>query len=158
MGKCTDDGRVCACISPVLINHLWNHGVRAYDVDLCCRHKFSSRGARYGAAAGDISGNRTRHYMDCSGILSATKTSAILIPITDGDITLWYDSGPGTIHIKDSCPPKNSYGIDMIELGDRIGVRVRVHYSPIINFLKLNGFDIVSENARTILVNIDIQN
>jgi Flp pilus assembly protein TadG len=114
-------------------------------------------GARYGVAAGDIAGNRTRYYMDCTGIKDAVRRGAILVPITDSDITIWYDKGPGTTHVKDTCPPKNSYGMDLIKLGDRIGVRVQVHYQPIISFLRLNGFDIVSENARTILVNVEME-
>jgi hypothetical protein len=41
-------------------------------------------------------------------------------------------------------------------LGDRIVVHVTVRYTPIVSFLGFSGFDIVSENARTILVNVDI--
>lgn len=112
-------------------------------------------GARYGAAAGDI-GDGTPYYADCSGILAAVQRGALLNPINNNDVSIWYDKGPSTLHLKDSCPPNDSQGDDMIGLGNRIGVHVVAHYTPIIAFLDLNGFDIVSENARTILVNVNI--
>jgi hypothetical protein len=113
-------------------------------------------GARYGAAAGDLGGNLTRYYMDCDGILDAVQRGAILTPINNGDVSIWYDHGPETARIKNSCPPEDANGKDLINMGDRIGVHVLAHYSPIIAFLGLNGFDIISENARTILVNVDV--
>ena len=113
-------------------------------------------GSRYGAAAGDISGNMDPHYADCAGILNATHQGTILIPIQDDDITIKYDEGPGTAYITESCPPVDEYGVDAIDLGDRIIVHAVAHYQPIVSFLGFNGFDITSENARTILVNVDI--
>jgi hypothetical protein len=110
-------------------------------------------GARYGAAAGDFN---SRYYMDCTGILNAVHRGAILNPINNNDISIWYDHGPNTSHIKNSCPPSDANGMDLIDMGDRIGVHVIVHYEPIIAFLGLHGFNIVSENARTILVNVGI--
>jgi hypothetical protein len=113
-------------------------------------------GARYGAAAGDLGNNLTRYYMDCPGILNAVQRGAILTPINSSDVTIWYDHGPDTNHIKNTCPPEDANGKDLINMGDRIGVHVVAHYSPIIPFLGLTGFDINSENARTILVNVDV--
>jgi len=113
----------------------------------------SREGARYGAAAGNFN---TRYYMDCAGILNAVQRGAILTPIDPADISIWYDHGPDTNHIKNSCPPKDANGMDEIDMGDRIGVHLVAHYSPIIAFLGFAGFDITSENARTILVNVDI--
>jgi len=112
-------------------------------------------GARYGAAAGDIGGGNA-HYTDCAGILDAVQRGAILTPIDNNDVSIWYDHGPGTSHIKDTCPPLDSDGIDPILLGDRIGVHVIAHYSPVIQFLNIDGFDIHSENARTILMHVEI--
>jgi len=121
-------------------------------------------GARYGAAAGDI-GDGTPHYSDCNGILAAVQRGAILNPIND--VKIWYDRRPGpegtpgpnldpTQTIKLSCPPTDAHGDDMIGLGNRIGVSVVARYTPIIHFLGFNGFDIKSENARTILVRVNI--
>ena len=110
-------------------------------------------GARYGAAAGNFN---TRYYMDCDGILDAVQRGAILTPIHTGDVSIWYDHGPNTGRIKNSCPPEDADRKDLINIGDRIGVHLIAHYEPIIAFLGLDGFDIISENARTILVNVDI--
>lgn len=116
-------------------------------------------GARFGAAAGDQLLNPespTRYYMDCDGILEAVQRGAILNPIDNGNVSIWYDHGPNTVHIKNSCPPMDANGKDLINMGDRIGVHVVAHYEPFIAFLGLHGFDIQSENARTILANVDV--
>ena len=113
----------------------------------------SREAARYGAAAGDI-GDGTPYYADCTGILAAVQRGAILNPINN--VSIWYDTGPSTPHLKDSCPPNDAHGDDLIGLGNRIGVHVIAHYTPIIAFLGFNGFDITSENARTILVHVNI--
>lgn len=126
-------------------------------------------GARYGAAAGSIEGSSNiKYYMDCVGIRNAVRRGAILTPITDDDIRVWYDHGPGTAHfpnpdpLANLCPPKKDVivlnGPEQIYRGDRIGVHIEVQYQPIIPFLGVNGFTIASENARTILVYVDIQN
>ncbi len=113
-------------------------------------------GARYGAASGDV-GRSDPLYMDCAGIKDAVQRGAILTPINPAEVTIWYDHGPNNpVHIRDTCPPKDLHGMDMIVLGDRIGVHVVAHYTPIIAFLGLSGFDIQSENARTILMDINI--
>ncbi len=110
-------------------------------------------GARYGAAGGNLT---SRYYMNCTGILDAVQRGSILIQINNSDVSIWYDHGPNTTHIKNSCPPIDANGMDVINMGDRIGVHVVAHYSPVIAFLGFNGFDIISENARTILVNVDV--
>jgi len=106
-------------------------------------------GARYGAASGDL---LNPYFRDCNGIQTAAQRGAILLPIQASDINIWYDKGPGTPHIINSCPPS----ISQIKLGYRIGVHITAHYAPMISFLGFTGFDIVSENARTILMNVAI--
>ncbi len=113
----------------------------------------SREGARYGAAGGNFN---ARKYMDCSGILAAVHRNTVLAPINNSDISIWYDHGPNTNHILNSCPPIDANGADMINMGDRIGVHVIGHYEPLIAFTGLHGFDIISENARTILVDVGI--
>lgn len=117
-------------------------------------------GARYGAAAGYIN-STTRYYMDCDGIRKAIRRSAILTAIPDNDIKIWYDHGPGTSAFPDTdnrCPSgSTSYSQDVIKLGDRIGVQLNVQYSPIIEFLGLNGFTIQVQNARTVLIDMKIK-
>ncbi len=106
-------------------------------------------GARYGAASGSLT---TPYFMDCNGIRTASQKGAILLAIPVSAVNIWYDKGPGTPHITDTCPPS----ITSIRLGYRIGVHIVVHYTPMIQFLGFSGFDIVSENARTIIVNVPV--
>jgi hypothetical protein len=113
-------------------------------------------GARYGAASGTVNG--TRYYKNCGGIRDAVKRGAILIPITDGDISIWYDNGPQVGHTTwTTCPPIGGNKLDPIVLGDRIVVQVDVTYQPLMgSFLGVNGFPITSQNARTILLNVEM--
>jgi hypothetical protein len=106
-------------------------------------------GARYGAAAGKVDGIPQFAY--CSKIRDAVRRTAFLITIPDDKILIRYDEGPSLGSVAPTCEGLNASDID---LGDRIVVHVTAHYSPWIAFLGFNGFDIVSENARTILVNI----
>lgn len=120
-------------------------------------------GARYGAAVGYLDEDaeeKTTYYMDCSGIRNAVRRGAILTVIADNDIKVWYDHGPSTEPLLDTnnrCPSGTGrFNQDLVQLGDRIGVRVQVHYKPIIEFLGLSGFTIQSQNARTILLKMDL--
>ncbi len=111
-------------------------------------------GARYGAASGDVG---TKHYyQDCSGIKAAVKRTAILVPITDANISISYDNGSTPTKTWATCPPTGTNGFDPIILGDRITVRVNATYQPILGFLGINGFTISSRNSRTILSIIEL--
>ncbi len=110
-------------------------------------------GARYGAASGNAGGKL--FYQDCTGIKNAVKRTAILVPITDANISISYDNGTSPSRSWASCPPpKNPF--DWIESGDRIIVRVSATYQPVIGFLGIQGFTITSRNARTILSRIEL--
>lgn len=115
-------------------------------------------GSRYGAAAGqDDSG--VYYYMNCDGIRAAIRKTAILTPITDNQISVWYDHGPGTVAFPNAniCPPGTSiYSQNLPKLGDRIVVRLAVPYVPVIRFLRFNGFTVRAENGRTILARVPI--
>ncbi len=110
-------------------------------------------GARYGAASGDAGG--VLYYEDCTGIKNAVKRTAILVPITDANITISYDNGTSASRSWASCPPPSN-PFDWIQSGDRIIVRVNANYQPILNFLGIQGFAITSRNARTILSRVDM--
>jgi hypothetical protein len=110
-------------------------------------------GARYGAAVGEVNHPQ---YADCSAIRAAVRSKALLMPnIPDSDITIWYDHGD-LVKKADCPPPLDPHDSHHIILGDRIIVTVTTYYSPWIAFLGLNGFNITSSNARTILVDIPI--
>jgi len=111
-------------------------------------------GARYGAASGSTGG--TRYYKDCDGIKNAVQRGALLVTINPADIDISYDNGPNPTQTWSACPPVGANGLDPIMLGHRVVVNVIAHYEPVIQFLDLNGFDIESENARTILLNVEI--
>jgi Flp pilus assembly protein TadG len=100
-------------------------------------------GARYGASA--------LNYDNCGGITQAATKTAFLI--NNPTIGIRYDNGPGQGQIAASCASLDPEDIDR---GDRIVVTVSTHYTPWIVFLGLDGFDITSTNARTILINIPV--
>ena len=114
-------------------------------------------GARYGAAAGDVPGisPKTPYYAYCDGIKEATQRGAILTSIDPDTVSIWYESTPGIVDTDiGSCPPAPG----AIRRGYRIGVEVIAYYSPIIPFLGLdqNPVEITRQNARTILVNVQM--
>ncbi len=112
-------------------------------------------GARYGAASGAVNG--TRYYKDCSGIKQAVNRNTVLIPISDANISITYDNGPNPTQSWGTCPPVDGNGFDPILLGDRIVVRVTANYQPWIGFLGVQGFQIFARNARTILLDVELQ-
>jgi hypothetical protein len=116
-------------------------------------------GARYGAASGFVPGHtNTPYYADCDGIKGAVQRGAILSTINNADIRISYDNGHSPTQTWAACPPMGSNGLDPILLGDRIIVKVDGIYRPVLgSFLGVNGFTIHAENARTILVSVEIK-
>ncbi len=111
----------------------------------------SREGARYGSAAGDIGGFVT-HYEDCDGIRLAAKKAAVLSPVQDDQIQINYDHGPGTSVFSAACPP-----VQTVHLGDRVTVRVTGNYQPMLMFLNLPSFPVISITSRTILKDLEIE-
>src|SRR5512145_1798862 len=102
--------------------------------------------ARYGAAAGDVGGG-VPHYLDCAGIRAAAKKNAFLAPITDNNIIITYDSGPGTAVLSATCPATVP-----IKLGMRIQISVSTVFEPIVPLGGLlQAFTLRSTTIRTIL-------
>jgi Flp pilus assembly protein TadG len=124
----------------------------------------SREGARYGASTG-VNGSGTPRYNDCAGIRGRAKSVGILAQLTDGNISIKYDSGPdsnGNTTIKyATCPaPADPNPIDQAHppsliLGDRVIVTVTKTYTtlvPITNFT----FPITSTTARTLIKDLDV--
>jgi Flp pilus assembly protein TadG len=108
--------------------------------------------ARYGAAAGDVGGG-VPHYLDCAGIRAAARKNAILANIPDANITISYDTGPGTAKIATSCPAPSQ-----LTLGSRIVINVATTFDPIVPLGGLlKTFTINSSTVRTILTNVEIE-
>jgi hypothetical protein len=116
-------------------------------------------GARYGAAAGFVPGlSNTPYYADCNGIKTAVQRGAILSAIDNANIHISYDNGHNPSKTWAACPPVGSNGLDPIMLGYRIIVSVTADYRPVLGgFLGINGFTIPAQNARTILVSVEIK-
>ena len=113
----------------------------------------SREAARYGSAAGKVGGTTPR-YLDCAGILSAAQRSAILTPVTAGNLTITYDHGPGSSQIAPSCAAAQT---QTIVLGDRINVQVTVNYAPLMPLVRFASFPITSTTGRTILKSVEIK-
>lgn len=115
-------------------------------------------GARYGAASAIATG-KLPQYAHCSGIRSAVRSRAVLVLIPDSNILISYDKGPGLGSVASTCEAlatKINGGNNPIKLGDRVIVHVTYRFTPWIAFLGVKSFNIVSENARTILVKVQI--
>ncbi|MBN1537340.1 MAG: pilus assembly protein [Anaerolineales bacterium] len=104
----------------------------------------SREAARYGSAGGD-NGAGTLRYLDCAGMRVAAKRMANLAGVTDGDITIEYDSGPDTDPF-DSCPASE----ELYGGWDRVVVEVRAFYKPMVLFSNIPAIPITSRSARTI--------
>lgn len=108
--------------------------------------------ARYAAAAGNV-GNNTPHYLDCDGIRAAARKSAILSPISNDDIIISYDHGPGTAVFSSTCPASEA-----LQLGDRVQVSVTSTFEPIIPLGNLlTSVPLNSTTVRTILMGVEIE-
>ncbi len=107
--------------------------------------------ARYGSAAGDI-GDRTPHYLDCDGIRLSARKHGILAPISDENITISYDHGPGTSVYSDTCPPSEE-----VKLGDRVLISVSTDYDPMMGFMNIPSFPVLSSTYRTIIKDVEVK-
>lgn len=114
----------------------------------------SREAARFAASAGNSGPGTVKHFQDCAGIRdSAVRVSEPLLAVNPGNVQIEYDSGPGTALLNPpGCPPP----IADVGLGTRITVRVSATYQPIVPFVPLGPFTIVSETSRTLLTDIDV--
>ncbi len=111
----------------------------------------SREAARYGSAVGEGSG--TTQFMDCAGMrLAATRLSAIA-GISDANITISYDNGPGTSAFS-NCPPSSPD--DIVGGVDRVVVQLSVDYQSVVPLVNLPSFPISSVAARTIIKDITL--
>ena len=109
--------------------------------------------ARYGSAAGGFS-TTDNYYQDCDGIRSAAKRIGGIVGLTDGDIAISYDGGPG-ISYTYTCPGGGTG--PQLSLGDRIIITVTFRFKPIVPLVNLPEFDIVSRSTRTIVKDVEIR-
>ncbi len=110
----------------------------------------SREASRYGASVGSDGAGGLR-YLDCSGMRAAARRMFAISTVPDSAITVAWDHG-STDQTFGTCSAPPSRGD--VRPGDRIVVRVTLLYSPIVPLLPLPHMPIVSETARTILIDI----
>ena len=111
----------------------------------------SREAARYGASVGD-NGFGTPRYLDCAGMRAAARRMSVLVPLSDPDIQISYDTGDTSSIIATCDSHPEAY---QITLGDRVVVRVNAHYSPLVPLVPIPVHMITSVTGRTILKEID---
>jgi Flp pilus assembly protein TadG len=111
----------------------------------------SREAARYGAAVGNSGFGTVTRYKDCFGIRDAAlRITSAVTEIEPSDISIEYDTGPGTAVYAICEPPAG-----VVQLGHRIIVRVEATYEPILP-VGLNPFTITSEAKRTIVKDVEL--
>ena len=120
----------------------------------------SREAARYGSATGiNVAGGVPR-YNDCAGMRNAAQNVDFLGVIDDANISITYDTGPGT-PIYSTCPVGQATGgpsdtqITNPPL-TRIIVHVSGTFSPLAAIVPLNPITITSSNARTIIGSVQL--
>lgn len=109
----------------------------------------SREAARYGSAAG-YNGNVVYRFDDCAGMRAAAKNAGVLASLQDSDITIEYDSGPGTSKFPQPCETNTQH----VKLKDRVVVTVRARFVPVVPILNLSEIPITSVAARTIVKDV----
>ena len=110
----------------------------------------SREASRYGSVTG-IGPAGVQRYRDCAGILGAAVNIGSVVGVQADDISISYDSGPGT-GILGTCPD-GGVGPE-VPLGSRVVVQINTLYHPIMPLLNLPNIPIDSLTARTILKDI----
>lgn len=107
-------------------------------------------GARYGSAAGGLSGSQN-YYEDCTGIIGAATRVGQFAGVRAWDVQVTYDDGSG--NAKGSCGAPTSE----IELGDRIIVQVTGEFHPFAGLTGLGEIPITSTERRTIVKDVEVR-
>lgn len=109
----------------------------------------SREAARYGSTVG-LNSLGVEHFLDCQGIRDIAKQFGGPGQVTDADVDIWYDHGPGTASIGNCDDPVPD---EDISLGDRVVVEVTGHFvpAPAIPLFDIPSFTIDSAARRTII-------
>jgi hypothetical protein len=113
--------------------------------------------ARFGSAAGKVDG--TPRYNDCAGIRARAIEIGSIAGLRDEDISIRYDSGPGTpILLGSSCPYNEEEGKVKVREGyHRIIVEINTDFTPMIPLVNVPPAVIHSRSARTIMSDISVK-
>lgn len=110
----------------------------------------SREASRYGSVTG-IGPGGVQRYRDCAGIVAAAVNIGSVVGVQAGDVTINYDSGPGTTSLG-TCAD-GGVGPE-VPLGSRVVVQINTQYRPVMPLLNLPNIPIDSLTARTILKDI----
>jgi hypothetical protein len=113
----------------------------------------SREAARYGSAAGEITGY-VPYYGDCNGIRAAAMRIGRFAGVAATDVSISYDHGPGSSTNFAICPLG---GDDHINLGDRITVQVVATFKPLLPLVNFQPIPISAITRRTILKDVAIE-
>jgi hypothetical protein len=113
----------------------------------------SREAARYGSAAGEITGY-VPYYGDCDGIRSAAMRIGRFAGVSATDVSISYDHGPGSSTNFAICPLG---GDEYIKLGDRITVQVVATFKPLLPLVNFQPIPISAITRRTILKDVAIE-
>jgi Flp pilus assembly protein TadG len=115
----------------------------------------ASREAVRFATAYGVNASNELQYQNCGAIRERAKRVAFLMPLTDDDIVIQYDTGPdpdtGVIPAPfDECPVGTAVDTTIeLACGDRVVVTVTYHYQPIVPIIPMTAQDFTASSART---------
>jgi hypothetical protein len=113
----------------------------------------SREAARYGSAAGELSGS-LRYYEDCDGIRNAAMRIGRFAGVSATDVSISYDHGPTSSSPFAICP----LGADeQIALTDRVIVQVVSTWQPLLPIVNFQPVPISSITRRTIIKDVAIE-
>jgi Flp pilus assembly protein TadG len=114
----------------------------------------SREAVRYGSAVGLDNYGKIK-YQHCAGIREMARRSAYFLNLTDANIEIKYDHGPGTTSFR-TCTGSVDSGV-VVTSGDRVLVTVRGQYKPYTRLVPWGTRTFVSFGARTILSYVDME-
>ncbi|MBE9474924.1 MAG: pilus assembly protein, partial [Chloroflexi bacterium] len=113
----------------------------------------SREAARYGSAAGEITGY-IPYYGDCDGIRAAAMRIGRFAGVSATDVSISYDHGPTSSTNFAICPLG---GNEYINLGDRITVQVVATFQPLLPLVNFQPIPISAITRRTIIKDVAIE-
>ena len=110
----------------------------------------SREASRYGASVGS-DGTGGLRYLDCAGMRSAARRMFVISEVPDSAIAISWDHGTSDQTFATCAAPPS---IADVQLGDRVVVSVTLVYAPFVPLVPIPPIPIVSETARTIMIDI----
>jgi hypothetical protein len=113
----------------------------------------SREAARYGSAAGDLTGS-LRYYADCDGIRAAAMRIGRFAGVSATDVSISYDHGPASSSPFAICPLA---AYQQVSLADRVVVQVVSTWQPLLPLVNFRPMPISAITRRTIIKDVAIE-